>query len=113
MKRIALLFTRMVLVVGVMVALTPCGFCQKSQVEKTCASACAGDHSCCRHHKVFSVCPIMDQFSESGFVQQPRMDLALAEFSAVSGRNYFLVDQKSSFLLPLWPFHRISLVLRI
>ena len=113
MRKLLLLLSRTVLLIGVLVTLTPCGFCQKSQVEKSCALACPGDHACCQHKKTFSVCPIMDQSSESGVVQQPRADLALAPTSLISQSFSQFVYQTSSFISPLRSFHRSSLVLRI
>jgi hypothetical protein len=113
MRKLFLLLSRTLLLTGVLVALTPCGFCQKSQVEKSCALACAGDHACCQHKKTFSVCPIMDQSSETGVVQQPRVDLALAPAAVISQSFSPLAHQTSNFLSPLRSFHRSSLVLRI
>jgi hypothetical protein len=67
MKKTLLYLSRTALIVGVLVALTPCGFCKTaSTATKTACSMekMAGAHDCCQSKKSRGpLCKIMDQSS--------------------------------------------------
>ena len=64
-KTLSLLY-RMLLIAGVLVALTPCGLCQKSQMTVNFKSYCSSAkavHNCCHSKSRGPLCQIMDQSS--------------------------------------------------
>ncbi len=70
MKKSVRLFNRLVLTFGVLVALTPCGFCKNitgvgaSKMSHCSMTKMDGQHNCCQSKKSQSpLCKIMDQSS--------------------------------------------------
>ena len=87
MKKIALLFNRVILMLGVIVALTPCGICNSAAMNQTsvCPMTHMGNMKCCQAHKSHSpVCKVMDQSSlpVSG-VHLNVADIPVISFTAV------------------------------
>ena len=68
MQKILILLNRMVLITGVLVALTPCGVCQKGAASTAMAHCTMGHkagHNCCHSKKASPLCQVMDQSSVS------------------------------------------------
>ena len=97
MKKIFLALNRLVLVAGVLVALTPCGFCHAStQVSsskmKACAMGSMGGMKCCHSSKAKSqspLCKTMNQSSVVSTLHGPNL-AAVPVISAFSRKCFFV-----------------------
>ena len=67
MRKTLILIHRIVLILGVLVALTPCGVCHKAEAAPTAMPHCTMKHSaghdCCHAKKASPLCQVMDQSS--------------------------------------------------
>jgi len=113
-KTLSLLY-RMLLIAGVLVALTPCGLCQKGMSASTQACAMAhmsGKMDCCHKAKSSSpLCKVMDQSSvsvspahlDAPAVQAGRLSLSCHSIPKMAEASSFYYSSCSSppGLLPL------------
>lgn len=65
MRKTLTLLHRVVLTLGVLVALTPCGICHNSSMGPMahCTMKHAAGHDCCHAKKASPLCQVMDQSS--------------------------------------------------
>ncbi len=116
--RITLLFIhRIVLIAGVLVALTPCGVCHKAEAAPAVMAHCTMKHStghdCCHAKKASPLCQVMDQSSvpvHSVHLDHATIQTASAEFPALKVSQAVVV---SSLALSSSPPLRGPLALRI
>ncbi|HUO57726.1 MAG TPA: hypothetical protein VMV05_06070 [bacterium] len=90
MAKFFILIQRAALIAGVLVALTPCNFCQKAGMASTAMAHCSmkhkTGHDCCRSKKTSPFCQVMDQSSvpaASVQVHAPAVQVAPFEFAAL------------------------------
>ena len=85
MRKTLLIIHRIVLTLGVVLALTPCGFCQKgmTQASKACSMThMSGKMDCCHKAKSRSpFCQVMDQSSVS--VSSVHVDSAAVQTASI------------------------------
>jgi hypothetical protein len=85
MRKTLLFIHRIVLTLGVVLALTPCGFCQKGMAEtsKACSMThMSGKMDCCHKAKSrSSLCQVMDQSSIS--VSSVHIDNAAVQTASI------------------------------
>lgn len=118
MKKTLLYLGRTALILGVLVALTPCGFCKNMGVEKkaTCAMTGMGtSHNCCQSQKPRSpFCKIMDQSSIASVSKftAPADRPVLSTVASVSLSPAFVSTVPSSHVISASP-PRGPVVLRI
>jgi hypothetical protein len=93
MKKMFLLFNRIALMAGLLVALTPCGLCHKASIQ-----ASLKGHGCCSqsdtqtpnaHSSRGPLCQIMDQSSLS--IETVHLDLPAVVPAVQEGLSAFLV----------------------